>query len=225
MEQASKSQTSATSEFNNYCDALNPLAGLLGTFEPTQISPLLAKNFIFIAGLQFNLDACVRNTSFQRASLVGPQHIPPPTTHLRAPLVHFIPRHLFHEPLHLDHISIIPTLRIRTGIDPNQGAPLRSSPSAVSIQQSQILQELEYCKMAAQSSTRIWENDSSTRPSSTSKPAQLPSIATLTNDLPNGNTGPASPAYSSANRSSDTWATPPQSTRKLDPDRSFLLGF
>ncbi|KAK4690892.1 hypothetical protein P7C71_g5997, partial [Lecanoromycetidae sp. Uapishka_2] len=67
--------------------------------------------------------------------------------------------------------------------------------------------------MAAQSSTRIWEESSSSRPSSTSKPAQLPSIATLTNDLPHGANGPASPAYSSANRSSDTWATPPQSTR------------
>lgn len=75
--------------------------------------------------------------------------------------------------------------------------------------------------MATQSSTRIWENDSSSRPASTSKPAQLPSIATLTNDLPHGATGPASPAFS-ANRSSDTWATPPQSTREFGPGRFIL---
>ncbi|KAL6720796.1 hypothetical protein ACLMJK_002721 [Lecanora helva] len=70
--------------------------------------------------------------------------------------------------------------------------------------------------MAAQQSTRIWENDSppssSNNRSSQPQQAQLPSIATLvTNDLPPGGNGPSSPAYN--NRSSDQWATPPQSTR------------
>lgn len=71
--------------------------------------------------------------------------------------------------------------------------------------------------MSNQNSTRIWENDSSVSPpnSTPSRPAQLPSIATLTNNLPPGADNPASPAYSN-NRSSDQWATPPQSTRKLD---------
>lgn len=71
--------------------------------------------------------------------------------------------------------------------------------------------------MSNQNSTRIWENDSSASPpnSTPSRPAQLPSIATLTNNLPPGADNPASPAYSN-NRSSDQWATPPQSTRKLD---------
>ena len=70
--------------------------------------------------------------------------------------------------------------------------------------------------MASQQSTRIWENDS---PKSTHsrtsqpQPATLPSIATLTNELPPGASGPASPAYTN-NRSSDQWATPPQSTSK-----------
>ena len=72
-------------------------------------------------------------------------------------------------------------------------------------------------KMSNQNSTRIWENDSSASPpnSTPSRPAQLPSIATLTNTLPPGADNPASPAFSN-NRSSDQWATPPQSTRKLD---------
>lgn len=71
--------------------------------------------------------------------------------------------------------------------------------------------------MSNQNSTRIWENDSSASPpnSTPSRPAQLPSIATLTNNLPPGVDNPTSPAYSN-NRSSDQWATPPQSTRKLD---------
>ena len=71
--------------------------------------------------------------------------------------------------------------------------------------------------MSNQNSTRIWENDSSASPpnSTPSRPAQLPSIATLTNNLPPGADNPTSPAYSN-NRSSDQWATPPQSTRKLD---------
>ena len=71
--------------------------------------------------------------------------------------------------------------------------------------------------MSNQNSTRIWENDSSASPpnSSPSRPAQLPSIATLTNNLPSGADNPASPAFSN-HRSSDQWATPPQSTRKLD---------
>ena len=71
--------------------------------------------------------------------------------------------------------------------------------------------------MSNQNSTRIWENDSSASPpnSTPSRPAQLPSIATLTNNLPSGADNPASPAFSN-HRSSDQWATPPQSTRKLD---------
>lgn len=69
-------------------------------------------------------------------------------------------------------------------------------------------------KMSNQNSTRIWENDSSASPpnSTPSRPAQLPSIATLTNNLPPGADNPTSPAFSN-NRSSDQWATPPQSTR------------
>ena len=82
--------------------------------------------------------------------------------------------------------------------------------------------------MSNQNSTRIWENDSSaSSPNSTpSRPAQLPSIATLTNNLPPGADNPTSPAFSN-NRSSDQWATPPQSTRKLDllSDRSFVDRF
>ena len=71
-------------------------------------------------------------------------------------------------------------------------------------------------KMSNQNSTRIWENESSASPpnSTPSRPAQLPSIATLTNNLPPGADNPASPAFSN-HRSSDPWATPPQSTRKL----------
>lgn len=71
--------------------------------------------------------------------------------------------------------------------------------------------------MSNQNSTRIWENESSASPpnSTPSRPAQLPSIATLTNNLPPGADNPASPAFSN-HRSSDQWATPPQSTRKVD---------
>ena len=72
--------------------------------------------------------------------------------------------------------------------------------------------------MATQQSTRIWEDDSSPTSAknrtSQPQPATLPSIATLTNELPPGANGPSSPAYPN-NRSSDQWATPPQSTRKL----------
>ena len=82
--------------------------------------------------------------------------------------------------------------------------------------------------MSNQNSTRIWENNESSAspPNSTpSRPAQLPSIATLTNNLPSGE-NPASPAFSN-NRSSDQWATPPQSTRELDliPDRGTTDAF
>ena len=67
--------------------------------------------------------------------------------------------------------------------------------------------------MSAQS-TRIWENDSSPSSANNSKPAQLPSIATLTNEIPHGgNNSPTSAGYPT-NRSSDQWNTPPQSTRK-----------
>ncbi len=82
---------------------------------------------------------------------------------------------------------------------------------------SQIPAALNKTKMATQQSTRIWENDSSApAPNRTSQPqaATLPSIATLTNELPPGANGQSSPTYPN-NRSSDQWATPPQSTRKL----------
>jgi len=66
-------------------------------------------------------------------------------------------------------------------------------------------------------STRIWEETTAASPtnnrSSQPQPATLPSIATLTNEIPPGPNGPSSPAYPN-NRSSDQWATPPQSTRK-----------
>ena len=72
--------------------------------------------------------------------------------------------------------------------------------------------------MSNQNSTRIWENNESSAspPNSTpSRPAQLPS-----------GENPASPAFSN-NRSSDQWATPPQSTRELDliPDRGTTDAF
>ncbi|KAL2037283.1 hypothetical protein N7G274_009972 [Stereocaulon virgatum] len=66
--------------------------------------------------------------------------------------------------------------------------------------------------MSTQSSTRIWEDDSPS-PANPAKPAQLPSIATLTNEIPHGgNKSPTSAGYPT-NRSSDTWNTPPPSTR------------
>ena len=70
--------------------------------------------------------------------------------------------------------------------------------------------------MSNQNSTRIWENESSASPPNSvpSKPAQLPSIATLTHSLTSGADNPASPAFSN-HRSSDQWTTPPQSTRKI----------
>lgn len=72
-------------------------------------------------------------------------------------------------------------------------------------------------EMATQQSTRIWENDSAAPvPQRTSQPqpATLPSIATLTNELPPGVNGQSSPTYPSS-RASEQWTTPPQSTRKL----------
>lgn len=72
-------------------------------------------------------------------------------------------------------------------------------------------------EMATQQSTRIWENDSAApAPQRTSQPqpATLPSIATLTNELPPGVNGQSSPTYPSS-RASEQWTTPPQSTRKL----------
>lgn len=77
--------------------------------------------------------------------------------------------------------------------------------------------------MSVQNPSRIWESPSEPsnsppqRNSNTvSKTGQLPSIAALTNDLPpTGPNGPASPQYSATNRSSDPWASQPQSTRKF----------
>ena len=73
----------------------------------------------------------------------------------------------------------------------------------------------------ATTTTRIWESpppdDSPTAGSSSARNAQLPSIATLTNNLPAGTTGPvSSPTYPpSNNRDSDQWPSQPQSTRKI----------
>lgn len=76
--------------------------------------------------------------------------------------------------------------------------------------------------MSAQS-TRIWENDSSPSSANNSKPAQLPSIATLTNEITHGgNNSPTSAGYPT-NRSSDQWNTPPQSTRKYQSQCSLPM--
>lgn len=69
--------------------------------------------------------------------------------------------------------------------------------------------------------TRIWEspppNESPTAHNST-RSAQLPSIATLTNNLPAGAqaqvSSPTYPSNNSNNRDSDQWPSQPQSTRK-----------
>lgn len=86
------------------------------------------------------------------------------------------------------------------------------------LQKLTVLQVPTAANMASQQSTRIWETDnpSAAPPNRTSHPqsATLPSISTLTNELPPGANGASSPAYP-GNRSSDQWATPPQSTRKL----------
>ena len=71
--------------------------------------------------------------------------------------------------------------------------------------------------MSATSTSRIWESPS--EPSAlnhSSRSAQLPSIATLTNALPGANGAASSPTYGlgSRDRDSDHWPSQPQSTRK-----------
>ncbi|KAL9124815.1 MAG: hypothetical protein Q9217_005901 [Psora testacea] len=71
--------------------------------------------------------------------------------------------------------------------------------------------------MATQNSTRIWEAPSNpatspTNHNNSSRSAQLPSITTLTNELPPANT-PSSPSYHTSNRTSDPWGSQTQSTR------------
>ena len=70
--------------------------------------------------------------------------------------------------------------------------------------------------MSAVSNSRIWETPSeNSTPISDSRPAQLPSIATLTNNLPGPPNGaPQSPNYPPSNRDSDPWPSQSQSTRK-----------
>lgn len=72
--------------------------------------------------------------------------------------------------------------------------------------------------MSTISNSRIWETPSeNSTPISDSRPAQLPSIATLTSNLPGASNGvPQSPNYPSSNRDSDPWPSQPQSTRKFD---------
>lgn len=70
--------------------------------------------------------------------------------------------------------------------------------------------------MSATSTSRIWESPS--EPSAlnhSSRSAQLPSIATLTNALPGANGAASSPTYGlgSRDRDSDHWPSQPQSTR------------
>lgn len=72
--------------------------------------------------------------------------------------------------------------------------------------------------MSATSTSRIWESPS--EPSAlnhSSRSAQLPSIATLTNALPAANGAASSPTYplSNRDRDSDHWPSQPQSTRKF----------
>lgn len=72
--------------------------------------------------------------------------------------------------------------------------------------------------MSATSTSRIWESPS--EPSAlnhSSRSAQLPSIATLTNALPVANGAASSPTYplSNRDRDSDHWPSQPQSTRKF----------
>ena len=79
--------------------------------------------------------------------------------------------------------------------------------------------------MASQNNTRIWESPPSNPISSPInslnhdhvKPAQLPSIATLTSELPSRNAQPSSPNYPSNNnnRTSDPWGSQTQSTREF----------
>ncbi|KAL8731093.1 MAG: hypothetical protein Q9166_003621 [cf. Caloplaca sp. 2 TL-2023] len=69
--------------------------------------------------------------------------------------------------------------------------------------------------MASTTSSRIWEIPSDARNSHhASQPATLPSITTLTNNLPPKTNGVASsPTYPPNNRDSDQWPSQPQSTR------------
>ena len=65
--------------------------------------------------------------------------------------------------------------------------------------------------------SRIWESPPSNglpTNNNSSRQAQLPSIATLTNNLPAGANGQtSSPTYPPNNRDSDQWPSQPQSTR------------
>ena len=69
-------------------------------------------------------------------------------------------------------------------------------------------------------SSRIWETPSNPISSPVNslnhepKPAQLPSIATLTNEIPRQHQ-PTSPSYPNNNRTSDPWGSQTQSTRKF----------
>lgn len=72
--------------------------------------------------------------------------------------------------------------------------------------------------MSATSTSRIWESPSeSSALNHSSRSAQLPSIATLTNALPVANGAASSPTYplSNRDRDSDHWPSQPQSTRKF----------
>ena len=71
---------------------------------------------------------------------------------------------------------------------------------------------------AMATSSRIWENETPPPPNQSTRSAQLPSIANITNQLPassNGNS--ASPTFPQPNRDSDQWASQPQSTRQFPP--------
>ncbi|KAI4236858.1 MAG: hypothetical protein L6R40_006048 [Gallowayella cf. fulva] len=80
--------------------------------------------------------------------------------------------------------------------------------------------------MTSTTSSRIWETPSDARNSHhASQPATLPSIATLTNNLPSKANGVASsPTYPPNNRDSDQWPSQPQSTRS-SAYSSGLTGF
>ncbi|KAG8530750.1 uncharacterized protein KY384_004107 [Bacidia gigantensis] len=75
--------------------------------------------------------------------------------------------------------------------------------------------------MTAHNSSRIWETPSNPASSPVnslnhdpSKTAQLPSIQTLTGDLPRNSNNPTSPSFTSGNRTSDPWGgSTTQSTR------------
>ncbi len=115
-------------------------------------------------------------------------------------------------------VIYIPHSEILSAITSCEGVQeVHTAPSSSGYCRLRIPAGSKTTEMATQQSTRIWENDSSApAPHRTSQPhaATLPSIATLTNELPPGANGQPSPIYPT-NRSSDQWATPPQSSRKL----------